>query len=227
MAATALPSTSGSGAPDARTCDASGMAMIHRLYRRGFAEAPDLVRGVTPGDAAHADAVGDHLALLSVSLHAHHEGEDERLWSALETRAPSCAVHVERMKQHHATLLVHLTALDAALPTWRASGHDPAAVLSALDGVNAALDVHLGDEETTIVPVMETTLTQPEVDWFGEHGRRATPKGKTWASLGLILDAQPDGGSNFLSQLPPPVRLLWRLVGSRNYARYRARLTGV
>ena len=199
--------------------------MIHRLYRRGFASAPTLVGGVTAGDAAHAYAVGDHLALLSVSLHAHHEGEDERLWSALESRAPSCAVHVERMKQHHATMLVHLTALDVALPAWRASGRDPEAVLSALDGVNAALDVHLGDEEATIVPVMETTLTQPEVDWFSEHGRQATPKGKTWASLGLILDAQPDGGSAFLGELPPPVRLLWRFVGSRNYARYRARLT--
>jgi hypothetical protein len=202
------------------------MAMIHRLYRRGFAEGVELVRGVNTGNAAHADAVGDHLALLSVSLHAHHEGEDERLWSALESRAPSCAVHVERMKQHHATMLVHLTALDAALPEWRSSGREPDAVLSALDGVNAALDVHLGDEETTIVPVMETTLTQPEVNWFVEHGRRSTPKGKTWASLGLILDAQPDGGSAFLGELPPPLRLLWRLVGSRNYARYRARLTG-
>jgi len=225
MAASVLPSTSDSGGPDARTCDASGMAMIHRLYRRGFAEAPELVRGVTPGNAAHADAVGDHLALLSVSLHAHHQGEDERLWNALESRAPSCAVHVERMKQHHATMLVHLTALDAALPAWRASGRDAAEVLTALDGVNAALDVHLGDEEATIVPVMETALTQPEVNWFSEHGRKATPKGKTWASLGLILDAQPDGGKAFLGELPPPVRLLWRLVGSRNYARYRARLT--
>ena len=200
--------------------------MIHRFFRRGFAEAPDLVRGVTPGNAAHADAVGEHLALLSTSLHAHHEGEDERLWGALESRAPSCALHVERMKQHHAVMLVQLTALDDALPVWRASGRDPEDVLAALSGVNTALDTHLGDEEMTIVPVMETTLTQAEVDWFGEHGRRATPKGKTWASLGMILDAQPDGGTAFLGELPPPVRLLWKLIGSRNYARYRARLVG-
>ena len=198
--------------------------MIHRLYRRGFAEAPDLVSGVTVGDAAHAEAVSDHLALLSVSLHAHHEGEDERLWGALETRAPSCAMHVERMKQHHAVMLVQLVALDEALPAWRASGRDPENVLAALSGVNTALDTHLGDEETTIVPVMETTLTQAEVDWFGEHGRRSTPKGKTWASLGMILDAQPDGGTSFLGELPPPVRLLWRLIGSRRYAAYRKTL---
>jgi len=70
-------------------------------------------------------------------------------------------------------------------------------VQQALDGINAALAVHLGDEETTIVPVMETTLTQAEVDWFGEHGRKATPQGQLWNQLGSILAAQPDGGARW------------------------------
>ena len=62
MAATALPS---SGGVPAKTCDASGMADIHRWYRAGFAEAPNLVRGVAPGDLAHAELVATHLNLLS------------------------------------------------------------------------------------------------------------------------------------------------------------------
>ena len=60
-------------------------------------------------------------------------------------------------------------------------------LLAALDGVNAALTVHLPDEEATIVPVIEKVITQDEVEWFSEHGRKATPKGQTWNSLGLIL----------------------------------------
>lgn len=228
MPATALPPTGDQPAPAATLCDARGMAEIHRFFRAGFGEGPALVLGVKDADAAHAEVVGDHLALLSVSLHAHHEGEDEMLWDRLEQRAPSCAGHVARMKQHHATMLVHLVELDAALPAWRGSGSraDAAAVLAALDGINAALDVHLGDEEANIVPVMETVLTQKEVDWFGEHGRKATPKGKTWVQLGAILAAQPDGGDEWMREhLPAPVRLIWRVVGKPKYLAERKALT--
>ena len=86
--------------------------------------------------------------------------------------------------------------------------------------------MHLPDEETNIVPVMETTLTQAEVDWFGDHGRKSTPKGQTWNMLGDIMAAQPDEGAEFLHELPPPVRVLWRWVGKGKYDRSRAVLGG-
>ena len=92
------------------------------MFRAGFGEGPQLVAGVRDGDAAHADAVGDHLAALSAMLHGHHEFEDSHLWDALDERAPTCALHVDRMKQQHAQMLVHLGELDAALPAWRSSG---------------------------------------------------------------------------------------------------------
>lgn len=229
MPATALPSDGDRPATSGiKTCDASGMAEIHRLFRAGFGEGPSLVGGVRDGDAGHVAVVADRLHLMSVGLHAHHEGEDERLWDALDTRAPTCAGHVQRMKAQHAEMLVHLDALDAALPSWRASGSaaDAAPVLAAVEGINAALAVHLGDEETNIVPVMETTLTQAEVDWFAAHGRAATPKGQMWIQLGSILAAQPDGGDEWLHKhLPAPVRLLWRWVGKAKYEAHRAELT--
>ena len=230
MPATALPSSG--DAPkqpgSAKTCDARGMAEIHRLFRSGFAEGPALVSGVAEGDSAHADVVGDHLAMLSVELHAHHEGEDTHLWGTLEQRTPACSVHVERMKQHHAELLVHLKEMDAALPAWRASGReaDAVTVRSTLDGINAALAVHLPDEEANIVPVIETTLTPKEAKWFADHGRKATPKGKNWETLGAILAAQPDGGAEWQREnLPAPARLLWRIVGKRQYEKNRQELT--
>lgn len=227
MAATALPS-SGS-VPPAKLCDASGMAEIHRLFTHGFVEGPSLVRGVAEGDSAHAAAVAGQLELLSVSLHAHHGGEDERLWDMLSTRSPACGPHVARMKAQHARMLDHLTELDAALPAWRASGiaDDAAPVLAALDGINAALAEHLPDEERTIVPVMESVITEKEVAWFGEHGRKSTPQGQTWNMLGAIMRGQPDGGEAWMRKnLPAPVRLLWKAVGSRRYAKTRAALEG-
>jgi hypothetical protein len=232
MPATALPSSGdtpddGVRAGAVKTCDASGMAEIHRMFRASFAEGPALVGGVTDGDAAQADRVGDHLAMLSVGLHAHHEGEDTLLWGRLENRAPSCAAHVARMKEQHAEMLVHLDDLDAVLPAWRASGRvtDAAAVTAALTGINDALALHLPDEEANIVPVMETVLTEHEVEALSEHGRKATPKGKLFISLGAILSAQPDGGTAWQHKhLPPPVRLLWRVVGRSRYAKYRSAL---
>ncbi|MET0780565.1 MAG: hemerythrin domain-containing protein [Microbacterium sp.] len=227
MSATALPPSGEPPAP--KTCDASGMIEIHRMFRRSFGEAPALARAVAAGDLEHAEAVATQLHTTSLGLHAHHEGEDERLWSALEERAPRCTAHVERMKDQHAEMLVHLTALDAALPAWRASASptDAAPVLSALDGINAALAVHLPDEEKNIVPVMETTITQKEVDWYSEHGRRSVPKGQTWNQLGEILAAQPDGGDEWLHKhMPAPARLAWRWIGKPKYARHRAALEG-
>lgn len=228
-----VSSTTGGGRAAARshagTCDASGMIEIHRMYRVGFGEGPTLIAGVADGDSAHADVVGDHLSMLSVSLHAHHEFEDEHLWDTLDQRAPACVLHVTRMKTQHAEMLVHLRALDTVLPPWRGSGRsaDAAAVTAALTGINAALAVHLPDEEEHIVPVMEQVLTQSEVDAASKHGRRATPKGKTFAQLGAVLAAQPDGGREWQRKhLPAPFRLVWRLVGRSRYEASRTALRG-
>ncbi len=111
---------------------------------------------------------------------------------------------------------MHLTALDAALPAWRASGRaaDAAGVTSALDGINAALAVHLPDEESNIVPVMETVITQKEVDALSEHGRKATPKGKMFVQLGAILAAQPDGGEEWQRKHLPAARATASGAGS-------------
>ena len=234
MPATALPSSgdnpddgTGTQTGTVKICDARGMAEIHRMFRAGFGEGPALVGGVADADAEQADIVGDYLAMLSTGLHAHHEGEDTMLWGRLERRAPACAVHVARMKEQHAAMLVQLEQLDASLPAWRASGKaaDAASLATALAGNNAALAVHLPDEEGNIVPVMETVITPKEIDALSEHGRKATPKGKMFIQLGTILAAQPDGGADWQHEhLPAPVRLLWRLVGKPRYERYRAAL---
>jgi hypothetical protein len=228
MPATALPS-SGDLPAGPKICDASGMAEIHRMFRAGFGEARSLIDGVREGSTAHAGVVADHLAMLSSGLHAHHEGEDSMLWGALGLRAPGCQPHVERMKAQHAVLLVHLTALDAALPAWRASGTSADAVPLgiALDGVNQALADHLPDEEQNIVPVMERVITQTEVDALGEHGRKSTPKGYAFIQLGAILAAQPDGGAEWQRKhLPAPVRFIWRWIGESKYEANRAELVG-
>jgi hypothetical protein len=229
MPATPLPSSGANPLDGPTTCDASGMVEIHRLFRHSFDEAPGLVDAVAEGDTAHADVVAAQLGMISTALHGHHEGEDARLWPVLDERAPSCAAHVERMRQQHAAMLVQLNALDAALPAWRAQPSAATAqpVQAALGGIRSALTAHLPDEEANIVPLMEHTLTEQEVEWFAKHGRASTPKGQMWNMLGAILDAQPDGGDAWLKKnMPGPMVLAWRWAGSRRYARYRSALEG-
>lgn len=208
-------------------CDASGMAEIHRLFKVGFGEGPGLVTGVRDHDLAHAAVVADHLHMLSAGLHAHHEFEDGQFWDPMSERAPACALHVDRMKQQHAQMLVNLQALDQALPPWRASARadDAAPVLAALTGINDALAEHLPDEESSIVPTMEAVLDQEEIDAAADHGRKAVPKGQSFAMLGAIMAAQPDGGAQWQRKnLPPPVRLIWRHLGRRRYDKGREAL---
>ncbi len=210
-------------------CDGSGMAEIHRMFKAGFGEAGQLVAGVAEGDTAHADVVAARLDGLSKGLHAHHEFEDEQLWEPLTQRAPACALHVGRMREQHAQMLVHLQQLDAALPTWRATARteDARPIVEALGGINTALAVHLPDEEATVVPVMEQVFDQKEVDRASAHGRKATPKGQVWPTLGAILAAQPDGGQEWLRKhLPAPMRWAWRHVGRPRYEANRRALTG-
>lgn len=204
-------------------CDASGMAEIHRFFKKSFGEGSQLVEQVTDGDASHAERVGAHLDMVAQSLHGHHEFEDQNFWDPLVQRAPGCALHVGRMKDQHATMLVHLTALDLALPAWRRSGltADAQSVLDALVGINAALAVHLPDEESSVVPVMEEVLEQQEMDAASAHGRKITPKGSTWPMLGHILAAQPDGDAWLRKHMPAPFRWLWHGVGRRRYDDYR------
>jgi hemerythrin-like domain-containing protein len=212
-----------------KTCDASSMLEIHRALRRSFGEATALVDGVAEGNVRHAAAVATQLNLISTALHAHHEGEDSRLWGMVSDRAPACVLHVDRMKRQHAGMLVHLVDLDRALPAWRAAASKEAAepIRSALGGVSAAMAEHFPDEEATIVPAMEHLLTQKEEKWFPRHGRAATPKGQLWNMLGAILAAQPDGGAAWLKKnMPGPVALVWRWIGAPRYARFRAALEG-
>jgi hypothetical protein len=59
------------------------MALIHRILRRGLAEARELVEATPPGDVVRSKRVAEHVLFTLDGLHHHHTAEDEVLW-------PSC-----------------------------------------------------------------------------------------------------------------------------------------
>lgn len=211
-------------------CDTSEMLVVHRLFRRVFGEAPDLVLGVPDGDGERVRAVGDHLLLIARGLHGHHSTEDTLLWDELSARSPGCSIHVSLMRRQHAAIGTALDDLEAAVPRWMAAPspttREP--VLASLEAILAGLREHLGDEERLILPTVGQTFSQREWDRLGEHARAETPRNLQFIQLGFLLDAlEPAERAEFeRTVLPAPARVLYRLIGRRQYRDYRRKVFG-
>ncbi len=223
--------TSPANEPDmVPTCNTADMALIHKVFRHRFREAHDLVRGVGSGDIERSGIVGAYVQDLLSGLHRHHEGEDLLLWDTLEQRSPGCAIHVSLMKSQHAELATLIGETEAALPAWETTADQDARdkVAMLVERIGASLETHLGQEEALIVPVAASNMAQKEWDRIGEHARAAIPKNEQFIQLGWIVDALgPQDGSQFLQHaLPAPVRVLWGVVGKRQFARRKKLVYG-
>ena len=211
-------------------CDTSDMLTIHALFRRAFTDAPVLVRGVADGDTARMLPVADHVREVAEALHHHHEGEDLLLWDTLEQRAPACALHVGLMRSQHAVTAAQLDRLGGLMDAWEesAGAAERDAVAALLDDVRDTLLAHLGQEETQILPTASTVMSQREWSLLHEHGMASVPKDRLFLQLGWILEVVPaDERAGWLrTNLPAPARVLWRLVGRRQFAAHRARVYG-
>jgi hypothetical protein len=133
------------------------------------------------------------------------------------------------MRAQHAEVAGLLATVESVTPAWMASGTgaDRDAVVAAVQAVFDALATHLGDEESDILPIAAVTLTQAEWGELGKRGRSEIPKDRMLIQLGTILESvAPEHRERFWKELPPPVRLLYRLVGKRQYERERARIQG-
>lgn len=230
MPATALPSSGGPASEQAVGCDTRDMVVIHDLFRSMFEDCVSLVAGVPEGDTVRADVVSEHLSELVVAVHHHHEGEDSTLWTQLQSASPGCAPHVARMRAQHAAMGLRFDELTSALPGWRAtaSAASRAEVSATLRDVLDSLREHLGDEEASILPIASRSLTQAAWDRLGEAGRASVRRDRMFVQLGFILDSMPDADREKWRRefLPGPVRLLYALIGRRQYRKHRARVYG-
>ncbi len=205
-------------------CDTSDMITIHRLMRRLFGDAADLVRGVADQNRQRVQVIADHIAEIANGLHLHHHTEDTLLWDTLEERSPGCALHVGQMKAQHAAIGAHLDELEAVLPAWRASAAagDREKVAAVLDRVRDTLERHLGQEEKDILPVASASMSQAEWDVLGKHGMESIPRDRMLIQLGMMLESMPAAERRgWLREHVPLVgRLLFLLVGRRQFVNH-------
>jgi hemerythrin-like domain-containing protein len=207
------------------------MVLAHRVFRRQFRLLPALIRAVPPHDTTRAAVLATHLTDVVGGLHHHHTTEDELLWPPLLARVGLQADLVRRMEAQHARLADLLGRVGAAVPGWRSAAGEAErdALAMLITETSAALDEHLDDEETEILPLVSRHITQAEWDRLNRRAREALPKSpKALFFLGLVLDQarDPQEAARMLRQLPPPARWLWRLFGRRYHRRASAVLLG-
>lgn len=203
------------------------MVVIHRIIRRGFQELADLVRHTPAGDTRRAELVAGHADFHLNGLHHHHTAEDEHIWPRLLERAAPNAELVARMEAQHESIAALTTEVRALLVRWRA---DPAAneeLAAAIDGLGVELGEHLDEEESQILPIVRAHITPAE---WREVGERAfagfTDDEKLIATGQLEETATPAEIAMMMGDLPLPIRLFWRFVGRRRYARHMRQVRG-
>jgi hemerythrin-like domain-containing protein len=207
--------------------DTRDMVLVHRVFRRELRLLPLMIRGVPDGDTAAAGRVYRHAREMIDVLHHHHQHEDELLWPRLLRRAPVDAALVTRMQAQHDAIAEILRRVDLGLPAWRQTACHPEAdsLASDISELHARLEEHLDEEEQHVLPIVERTVTPAEWDELGQRGFAAMPRHRALVFLGHILEsASPAERTRFLRRVPPPVRVLYRLIGKRAFARETATL---
>lgn len=204
------------------------MIVAHRVYRQELSMLPSLVASVGDHDRRRARLLHRHYRMITDSLERHHEYEDEHLWPLVQQRAPTDSELAERMESQHGRIAELLAALPDRWDRWQA---DPVAstresLVATLSELAAALAEHLHDEETHILPVLQTILTESEWDAFGEHAAKTTPKWELIRTGGIVLETiQPTELEDMRAQLPAAVWLVEH-VGALISRRYLAKVRG-
>jgi hypothetical protein len=205
-----------------KLCNGDDMRILHNAFLWAYEQAPGMVSSAPAGDVARSEFLGQWLADLDATLHTHHESEDQFLWDRLEQRAPACALHVGQMRAHHAQVAALLEEASPLLAKWRATA-DPAVGQQLADAYGRMLEVlkvHLRREVVEVIPVAERVVTSQEWTAMGEHSMGAIPKSRLLPQLGMLLaSSTPADRKAFYAGAPLSVKVLWRLVGKRQYAK--------
>ncbi|MFE3030305.1 hemerythrin domain-containing protein [Streptomyces canus] len=197
------------------------MVVVHRVFRRESALLPRMVRAVPDGESARAAQISAYLTDYVSGLHHHHTLEDELIWPLLRARAADAEALVARMEEQHGRIDSSLEAVEVWAPQWRGSADSVAGqeLALALEEHRLALLDHLDDEERLVLPLVAEHLTVDEWDLVGRRGLENLPKDKVMFAIGAILeDATEDERAYFLGKAPLLGRLVWKLVGRRQYA---------
>jgi hemerythrin-like domain-containing protein len=221
--------------------DAFEMALVHNVFRSELESAPELIRGVQPGQRSRLRRVSGHIANVLAALHHHHMAEDELLWPLLHARTPLHATDIQRMESEHELIAKAVGNVAFLLTNWITASHSATAdiatqteaadmLVSDVMALGELAGGHLEVEEMRVVPLINENMTDAEWRAVTERGGSFLSARNMWFGLafaGMALEAcTVDERRSFLAAMPAPQRLLVKLFGRRAAASYCARLKG-
>ena len=202
-------------APPGRA-DVRDMTIVHQVYRREFALAPQILRDLRPGEEQRRRAAAEWFALMLVSMRHHHTTEDAMLYPILQGRVDQDLL--DGMAQQHQLVEHALAAVRARLGEWerRAAGSGEALALS-YEALTAVLVPHLDAEERDIVPLIGDYLTAEQYGRMATSGSVLEPRILMMAFGAMIEQCSAPDAEFMLSHLPADVRAAWDEHGAADY----------
>jgi Hemerythrin HHE cation binding domain len=196
--------------------DVTMMFVVHNALRRDLDRMQ--AAAAQTDDPAACMALRAGWATFSRYLTVHHTAEDEMLWppmrAKLVDRTDKTDLLVE-MADEHSPLDPVLREIDDYLAQGSSSR-----LLALFDELAAMLTVHLDHEEAAPLPLVQETLTSREWKAFGdEQRRRIGMNGAGWFFPWLLDDTSQATRDKVLDIVPPPLRLVYRLIWEPRYRR--------
>ena len=210
--------------------DARDMFTVHTMFRREFGLLPNLIRGVTAGDAQRTAVIADHATLVSTILNLHHSGEDEYVWPLLHERVASEIVEiVDVMEEQHGRIHEGYLRLIDTLKAWRESmsAESRDAVAGIVEGLIPQLEAHLALEEERVVPLIERHLTATEYARVAGDAPAILSPDVLPISLGMVFyEADPAVIDMIIGGMPAEIQSAFPRAANEAYAAYARQLYG-
>jgi hypothetical protein len=149
------------------------------------------------------------------------------MYPQLKERAPACALHVGLMLEQHRQVTERLESIEPLRLRWMqaADAETGKELAERYEDLKAVLDIHLRREVTEVMPAVERVVTEKEMKTAAQHGIDQLDRKFLVGYLGMVLATNPPGDREELfKEIPPPVRLGYRLIGRRLYRKQYATL---
>ena len=203
----------------ASAIDVSDMYPVHNSFRDTLSAAPHLVGSVDDGDEARRELIDNFYRNIIAFLHVHHHGEEELVFPLLRQRCPEDLALVDVIASQHRDVDELVGQSVAFLEQW-ATGAAGAQAKCAhtLGALGVRMTEHLYDEETKLLPLCSTNLTEQEWGVLPGHAMGAFAGDKIWLILGLIRQRMNEEQSaRMLAHMPPPAVEMWTTVGEASF----------
>jgi hypothetical protein len=201
--------------------DLSMMLVMHGAFRRDLAHLARAASRHRTDDPTRRAAILAGWELFKTARVFHHAGEDADLWPRMRAHLagrPGDLALLQAMEDEHARIDPLLEAVDGALAD-TADCHERLG--DTVDALAGGLSRHLAHEEHETLPLLSRTLTRAEWQGFvADQRRNSGIRGAAQLFPWLLDEAPPERARAVLSQLPAPLRVVYRRIWQPRYARH-------